>query len=267
MWQMVLLGAVQGLAEFLPISSSGHLVLVSHLIGIQTGQLETTIWLHFGTLGATCVVYRRDLWRLLRGNWKLAWTLGIALVPAGVVGLAWHDFFEQVFSNLTLVGFFFWLTAVALFLGERMFRTWPTGRREVRTIDALWIGAAQAVALLPGTSRSGLTISAGLACGIRREAAARFSFLLSIPTVAGSVFVEFISGYGQADGSGGAEGFSVLAGVFTSFVVGWIALEGLIALLRRYPMYVFAIYCLLLGAAVLASRWLGVLLPSIAGSA
>jgi undecaprenyl-diphosphatase len=247
-WKLLILGSIQGVSEFLPISSDGHLVLANHFLGLEQDQLGTAVWLHLGTLAATCVVYWREVLQILRGDWRLALAVFIAMIPAGIVGLSFRSFFEAAFASVIATGGFLCLTGAALVLGELVFR-WRGQQREAITLgDAVWVGIAQALAILPGVSRSGMTISAGIACGMRRDRAATFSFLLAIPTVGGAVLVE---GYQTVRQGGTAiDPQWLLLGIVSSFVVGFIALRGLLAMLRRFPMYGFAIYCVLLGSSV-----------------
>ena len=254
LYQVILLGVVQGIAEFLPISSSGHLVLAGALLGFEGDRLGMVIWLHVGTLGATCAVYRREIFCLLRGDWQLAFSIAIALVPGGVLGLTLGSKLESVFESLISVSLLLWVTATTLVVGEWLFLARDASREQVRPKEAVWIGIAQATALLPGISRSGVTIAAGLACGIRREAAARFSFLLAIPTVGGAALVEWIRTVQHGEIT--MDFPTVLVGILASFVAGVLALNVLIALLRRYPMYVFSVYCFLVGGFVLMSEML-----------
>jgi undecaprenyl-diphosphatase len=257
-WKVIILGIVQGVSEFLPISSDGHLLLAEHAFGISQNQLSLVIWLHLGTLAATCLVYWRELRDILRGDWWTALLLVMAMLPAAAFGLTCKSMLEEKFYHIEALGYFFWVTALALFLGERIFRTNGIERETISVTDALVIGIAQALAILPGVSRSGMTIAAGLACGLRRPAAARFSFLLSIPAVGGAVLLEGYETVLQDNSS--LDPWPIAVGVITSFVAGLIALRWLLWLLRRYPMHGFAIYCTLLGAAVFV--W-GVVLPRI----
>jgi undecaprenyl-diphosphatase len=251
--KILVLGAIQGVTEFLPVSSDGHLVLAQHLLGFTDDELALAVWLHLGTLAATMAVYWRPFVRILYGDWRLGSAILVAMIPAGVIGITCRSFFDEMFSSVDAVGFFFWITAAALFLGEWLFRGESVDREQVTLRDATIVGLAQALAILPGVSRSGLTISAGLACGLRREAAARFSFLLAIPTVAGAVLIQGIET--MQHGMPAYDPFWLAAGVLVSFAVGLGSLNVLLALLRRFRMHAFGVYCLVLGAVVVAGQF------------
>ncbi len=251
--KILALGALQGVTEFLPVSSDGHLVLAQHLFGLTEDELALAVWLHLGTLAATLVVYWRQVMQIVSGDWKLGSAVLVALIPAGVVGITCRSFFADMFSSVAAVGFFLWITAAALFLGEWLFRGNFVEREQVTLWDATIVGLAQVLAILPGVSRSGLTISAGLVCGLGRETAARFSFLLAIPTVAGAVLVQGIDT--MQHGMPAYDPLWLAAGVFASFVVGLASLKALLALLRRYRLYAFAVYCLVVGGVVVAIQF------------
>lgn len=236
-------GLVQGLTEFLPISSSGHLVLVPALLNMDEPDLATSAVLHLGTLAAVVWYYRSDLMKLTKVRTdpdarRILWILGLGTIPAAVAGLTLKGPLETVFSEP-------WIAAAALIvtgviLGLSMFL--PVGDRRVENgtwIDAVIVGLAQALALVPGISRSGMTITAGITQGFSRLEAARYGFLLAVPAIAGAGFLE---GLDLLD-SGGLEA-SLFVGVAVAAISGYFAIATLIKLLASRGLAPFAIYCI-----------------------
>lgn len=267
--QAIIIGIVQGLTEFLPISSSGHLVLVPEIMGVKSSLAFDTL-LHVGTLVAVVTYFWNDIVHMIRsfissltdipgGNFRngidedpykrLAWMVIIGTIPAGLAGVLFKDFFESLFSSITAVGFFLIVTGLLLWGSERISakirEKLPVEKLGVR--DSLIIGGAQALAIAPGISRSGATISAGLFLGFERELAARYSFLLSIPAILGAAIIQV------KDISAGMDllGASMIAGFVASAVSGYIAIKFLLKLIRERDLYVFAYYCFALGLLVL----------------
>jgi len=267
--QAIIIGIVQGLTEFLPISSSGHLVLVPEIMGV-TSSLAFDTLLHVGTLVAVVTYFWSDIVHMIRsfissltdipgGNFRngidedpykrLAWMVIIGTIPAGLAGVLFKDFFESLFSSITAVGFFLIVTGFLLWGSERISarvrEKLPVEKLGVR--DSLIIGGAQALAIAPGISRSGATISAGLFLGFERELAARYSFLLSIPAILGAAIIQV------KDISAGMDllGASMIAGFVASAVSGYIAIKFLLKLIRERDLYVFAYYCFALGLLIL----------------
>lgn len=243
-----LLGAIQGLTEFLPVSSKTHLVVVPALLGRTPPTLAFIVLLHLGTLFALVLYFFRDLWKLLvdlvRGGdgRRLALLLIVASVPAGLFGLLFEKTFEELLSRPRQVAICLLATSVILVGAEWLTGTF--GRRFANPLrpqpslrDAIGIGLAQAVALLPGVSRSGATMSTGLALGLRREAAARFAFLLAIPAIAGANVLELPEVVDA--GVGGPE----IAGFLTAFVTGFACVALLLRYLKRFNYLPFAAYC------------------------
>lgn len=240
-------GLVQGLTEFLPISSSGHLVLVPAIFGFEEPGLAASVMLHVGTLLAVLAYFRRDILKLfhLRRDpeaRRILLLLVIGTIPAAIVGLALNGPIEAVFTEPWLVAIALMVTGVVLLFSLLVAR----GTRllaQARWTDGLVVGLAQAFALLPGISRSGMTITAGMAQGLQRREAARYSFLLSIPAIAGA---------GLLDGLDLVEsgGFSadLLVGMVVAAVVGYLAIALLIRVLVRVGLLPFALYCLAFGA-------------------
>ena len=251
LWQGVVLGLVQGLTEFLPVSSSGHLVLVEHLLGVKMPGVFFEVSLHVATLASVLVVYGWRLWSILTGvlrrdppSLRYFWMLVLGTIPAGVVGVVLHRRVEAAFSSLEFVGGAFIVTGLIL---------WSTRRRagqlsEPRTADALAIGLAQAVAILPGISRSGSTVSAALWRDLGPAAAAEFSFLLAVPVIAGAALLE--GRHAVADLAViGVVPFT--AAFVVAFASGIWAIRFLVALLKRGRFYAFAPYCWAMGVLTL----------------
>jgi undecaprenyl-diphosphatase len=257
--EAIILGIVQGLTEFLPISSSGHLILAQWASG-WTGELMDNlafdVALHVGTLFAVLWYFWRD-WvkiakaalKVLRGKAleyeaRLLWYIGLGTVPAVIVGLTLERTVETVFRNPLLVAGALVFGSLLMWLADR----YSTRARNLGSLTlghALFVGVAQAVALVPGISRSGITISAGLAAGYRREDAARFSFLLSTPVIAGAALlkVRHITFEGHA-------AWGCILGTLGAAVVGYLAIRFLIRYLERHSMNIFVWYRLALAAAV-----------------
>ncbi len=242
-------GLIQGLTEFLPISSSGHLVLVPALLGTEPPDLATSAMLHLGTLLAVLLYFRRDLREMLRFSERgrrLILLLVIGTIPAAVLGLAFQSFFDHLsetprYVALALIGTGVMLLATrAIVLRSR--RVEDSGTR-----DAAIIGFGQAVALVPGVSRSGATISTGLLRGFDRTEAARYSFLLGIPAIAGAGLLKGIELAGEPGGIGAA----VFVGMAVAAVSGYAAIALLLRLIGRIGLVPFGVYCLAMGAFAL----------------
>ena len=262
-WQAFVLALIQGLTEFLPISSSAHLILPSQVLGWPDQGLIFDVGVHFGTLIAVVAYYRRDVWQLTLGALdgvrqraitpplKLAVAIVIATVPAGVVGLLGSDWIEtnlrsMVVIAMTTVGF-------GVLLGWAYYRM--AGSRvldQLQLWDAWWIGAAQALALIPGTSRSGITITAALMLGFSPQASARFSFLISIPVIAlaGGLEAHKAIELFSAD-----QWDTLLLGVVVSGLSAYCCIAAFIAWLDRIGMMPFVIYRLILGGVLLSIWW------------
>ena len=257
--QAAVLGAVQGLTEFIPISSSGHLVLVPAALGWDRPGLSFDVLLHAASLAALIVYFSGDLIDLIRGAFqgnagsrRLMWLLAIGTVPAGLAGLLLGDYFERSFeqpkpSALQLIATAVILVGAELILRFHQHRTASSGAQlreidDLRTPDAVAIGVAQAISILPGISRSGSTIAAGLALGVDRDDAARFAFLLAIPALIGAVIVK-VPDLGETSLGVGAG----IAGFVSSLVFSYAAIWGLIRYLRRNTLYPFAAYCIVAG--------------------
>ena len=254
----IVLGIVQGLTEFLPISSSGHLRLMEQWFGVHEPQTLFDVSLHVGTLIATCVVFRNELFRVISAGFgwlfgrvslaesadgRLALLLVLGTIPTGVIGLTVGPVFEGLFSTIPWVGGFLIVNGFILFsVRSKSGESGGRGLGECTWKDALILGFAQGFAILRGISRSGSTIAVGLWLGLRRETAAVFSFLLSVPAILGALVV-------TAQGGGGAsvEAHLLLLGVGVSALVGYVALRILLAVVEGGAFHRFAPYCWVLG--------------------
>lgn len=258
---VLVLAILQGLTEFLPISSSGHLVLAGAALDLpQEGRLALNVALHLGTLVAVLGVYRRDVLGLLRdlfaGRWSAPLLVVLGTLPAAIVGLGLKRHVAAASESVAVTGWGLLVTAVCLVIGEAArrraqarARAGEDTRHGPRRSDALLIGLAQASAILPGISRSGATIASGMLRGLSPREAARFSFLLSIPTIAGAAVLELPDAI--EGGFGGLNSGWVACGMLVSAIVGWFALRGLLATLRRGGFLWFALYCAVLGGLTL----------------
>jgi undecaprenyl-diphosphatase len=259
LWQGMLLGLVQGLTEFLPVSSDGHLAVIGHVAGVHTPGVFVEVALHVATLGSILVVYGGKFWRLAAGVLRrerdaltYAGLLLIGMIPAGIVGLLLEDLIARAFDSLIAAGAGFLVTAAAL-LSTRT-RT-PQGVQRPTPGGALVIGLAQALAPLPGISRSGMTIASGLWVGLDAVAAADFSFLMAIPLIAGAGLLE--ARHASAD-LALIGVVPLVVGAIVAFLSGVFAIRFLVAMLRRGRFYAFAPYCIAIGLFTLAyALWHG----------
>ena len=254
--EILVLAVVQGVAEFLPVSSSGHIVILSHWMqerGSKPPDIgDLNIVLHVGTLFSILVFYRGRIWRLVTTDRRVIGMLVLATIPAVVVGLPIKKFCEHILENPWIAGAMFPVTGAALlFLSYR--RAGVVDYPQMSQRQAIWIGISQAVAILPGLSRSGSTIAAGVGTGLTRNSAAAFSFLLAIPVIAGAGLLEALDFWKEGELSTPIS--HMLLGAAVSFVVGLGALWFLNRWLERGRLHIFAWYCIVLGIAVLA--WQG----------
>src|SRR3954468_3512815 len=260
----IVLGLVQGLTEFLPISSSGHLRIVPAVLGWGDPGAAFTAVIQLGTMAAVLLYFRADLWRIasawlrslrdpsVRGDLdaRMGWYILLGTIPIGVLGLAFKDPIENRFRSLELIGTTLIVFALVMLAAEAVSRR-DRPLREITARDGLLIGVAQALALVPGVSRSGATISAGLFTGLTREAAARYSFLLSTPAIVLAALFEL---KGIVDGSEhtGASALDLVVASLFAFVVGYWSISFLLRFVTRHGLVPFVVYRILLGALVLA---------------
>jgi undecaprenyl-diphosphatase len=257
----IILGAVQGLTEFLPVSSSGHLVLVQKIFGISEPALFFDTMVHVGTLAAVFVVLWRDIWAILRRIVQpLTGLLIVATIPTVIVALAFRGTIEHVFETGQFLGFSFLVTTGLLLTAELLSRRARFARGFVRAenmswLDALVIGILQAVAIIPGVSRSGATISGALSCGLDRDFAARFSFLLAIPAILGALALQ-IKDLAEGDVAIGGIGIvPVIAGTASAALVGFFAVKFMLKIIKEKSLVGFAVYTAILGTLVLIDQF------------
>ena len=264
-FEAVVLGLLQGLAEFLPISSSGHLALAQSLFGVEADKvLLFAVLLHLGTLIAVFVVYWTDSWELIvelcvtikdlctgkglrleeRPVRKLGVMIIVATIPTAVIGLLFNDFFEGLYSSMVAVGIGFLITGVLMFLAEKM----GSANRDIRKMNcrnALFIGVLQGIAIYPGISRSGSTLVGGLTTGLKREFAVKFAFLISIPSILGSVVLEAPKAL-EGDLDTALLG-PILAGMLVAAVSGYFAIKTMIRIVSNKKLSYFSYYVWILG--------------------
>ena len=243
-WQAILLGIIQGITEFLPISSDGHLALAEQYLGLKL-PLAFDVMLHFGSLVAIAIVLWADLWSLLSARRRLILPLVIGTIPAGLAGVLLGGYLETAKSDMLIVAASFMFTGIALAVGEFFFRR--TRRKEltgVGFLDAAIVGSAQAIALLPGVSRSGMTIASGLTRGMSREDCVHFSFLLAVPVMCGACTLKAREVLQMGNGH---ETTQLIVATVTSFVFSVAAFKLLLGIVRRVSVSIFSYYALPLG--------------------
>ncbi|MDR1444516.1 MAG: undecaprenyl-diphosphate phosphatase [Treponema sp.] len=258
-FEAVVLGTIQGLTEFLPVSSSGHLVLFQKILGVSGPALFFDTLVHGGTLIAVLVVLWGDIWPLLkRPIQPLTGYLILGTLPVVAAALIFNDAVEAAFESGAFLGFAFLLTSIFLasaeILSKRALRLRQKG--EMTWLDSLFIGIFQAIAIIPGLSRSGSTISASLIRGLDRGFAARFSFLLSIPAILGALVLQIKELAGNSGAAGESTGVLPLAaGTIAAAAVGFFAIKFMLKLVRERSLWGFAAYTGLLGILTLADRY------------
>jgi undecaprenyl-diphosphatase len=271
--QAIILGLIQGLTEFLPVSSSGHLVLGQVILGVDQGAKQEIgvafeVFVHFGTLLAVLTVYWRDIVGMIKAffsifsfnrpsledkyhqdaDFKMMVLILLGSFPAGVLGIALKDILEEAFTNPLLVCFMLIVTAGILFSTRYFLKE----NQQLGFTNSLIIGFAQAFAMLPGISRSGSTISTGLYMGLNRETAAKFSFLLSVPVIAGATILEFKNVV--AHPPAGAMIINFIAGTLVAYLSGLVAIKFLLSIIKKGKLEIFAYYCL--AAGIFGVSWL-----------
>ena len=259
-WESILMGLAQGLTEFLPVSSSGHLMIARDLLGVQSeGFLDFTVTVHFATVLSTIIVFWAPIKKLFGGFFKFKYNdetdyilkICVSMIPVFVVGVFLKDYVENLFSSLYVVGAALLVTAALLFFSDRRSKpaaeSAPSVRNGISWWQALVIGLGQAVAVLPGLSRSGTTISTGLLCGVRRENVAQFSFLMVIVPILGEAFLDVVGG----DMASSTIGFLPLAvGFVAAFISGLFACKVMIALVKKAKLSWFALYCAIVALCI-----------------
>lgn len=253
----IILGIIQGLTEFLPVSSSGHLELGKAILGDTTIPQESllfTVVLHFATALSTIVVFRKDIISILKGLFRFKWNedtqfvakIAISMLPAAIIGFTYEAELAELFGgNIKMVGFMLIITALLLYLADKAKNT----NKKVSFSNALVIGFAQAIAMLPGISRSGATISTSVLLGNDKTKAARFSFLMVVPLIFGKIAKDILSGELTYQ----SENFASLSiGFVAAFIAGLFACTWMIALVKKSKLTYFAIYCLVVGLIAIA---------------
>lgn len=246
---ILVLAVLQGIAEFLPISSSGHLVVAAHLFDLQESSNDINIVLHVGTLASIVVFYWRQIWRLLAEDRRVIPLLMVGSIPAAAVGFVIKVYYEDLLNSLPLAGAMFPITGLVLLGLAAKRKDGKTAYTDMTYTTAFCIGLFQAVALLPGLSRSGLTIAGALFCGLKRESAATFSFLLAIPAILGASLLEVIKVYKQPPTDINFASLGI--GAVVAFIVGYVSLALLVKLVADGKLYWFAAWLIPLGIAVL----------------
>lgn len=253
--QAIFLGIVQGLTEFLPVSSSGHLVLFQKLFGLKEGVITFDVAVHLATLIAVFIVFKKDILDLLRKPFsKFTFLLVAGTIPAVLVGLLFKDTIDALFESGKSLGFEFLLTGLALLYAENI-RGRDKKLEETSSTDAVIIGIAQAIAILPAISRSGLTIAGALSRGLNREFAAKFSFMLSIPVILGAAALDLKDIFklgGSADI--GIDLLPLIAGMIAAAISGYFAIRFMLKLLTKGSLKGFAYYVFILAALVLVDQ-------------
>ncbi|MDD2195726.1 MAG: undecaprenyl-diphosphate phosphatase [Bacteroidales bacterium] len=256
--QALILGIIQGLTEFLPVSSSGHLEIGKVLLGVDVEEsLSFSVAVHGATVLSTIVVFWKDIVSLIKGFFKFRWNeetkfialIAVSMIPVGIVGVFFKDSVESLFSGkILLVGFMLLVTAILLTLATVIKRKRET---DITFRDALIIGVAQAIAVIPGISRSGATIATGLMLGKRRPEVARFSFLMVLIPILGANFLDIMSGSFSSEAGAGV--LPIFVGFISAFVVGVFACKIMIKLINQNRLIWFALYCVVVATIAIVS--------------
>jgi undecaprenyl-diphosphatase len=258
--QIVVLAVVQGITEFLPVSSSGHLILVPYFTDWPDQGLEFDLAVHIGTLTAIIVYFRNTLFAMARdlmssiarrrevGESRLAWAVLFGTIPAGIVGLLFRHDIETTLRSPWVVACTTIFYALLLLVADR--RRGMRDQHSIGWLDVVVIGCAQALSLVPGTSRSGITMTAGLFRGLSREAAARFAFLLAVPVMAAAGLADLL-GYAGEPATGPADARAIVIGLVLSAITGFACIHYFLRWLTRFGMLPYVIYRLVLGAVLL----------------
>lgn len=257
--EALILGIIQGLTEFLPVSSSGHLEIAKAILGdnsIPKESMMMTVVLHGATALSTIVVFRKEILEIIKGLFQFKWNeesqfslkIIISMVPAAIIGVAFEDELETLFGGKILfVGFMLLITGALLFLADKA----KTSDKKVSFWDSLIIGVSQAIAILPGISRSGATISTSVLLGIDRERAARFSFLMVVPLILAKVGKDILGGDISFESS---QTFALSIGFIAAFITGLLACTWMIKIVKSSKLSWFAIYCIIVGLGAISFK-------------
>ncbi len=261
--QALVLGLLQGLTEYLPVSSSGHLTIGSYLFGLNgEDNLAFTVVVHVATVLSTLVVLWKEIDWILKGLFKFRMNdetkyfinILISMIPVGIVGVFFKDQVEEVFgSGLLIVGCMLLVTAALLVFS---YYARPRQRENISPLHAFIIGLAQAVAVLPGLSRSGSTIATGLLLGNKKEKLAQFSFLMVIPPILGEALLDVVKGLKGEEAFGGIDALPLIVGFVAAFVSGCVACKWMINIVKKGKLVWFGMYCAIAGAATIAFSFL-----------
>lgn len=264
----IIMGLIQGLTEFLPVSSSGHLMIGKEILGIQIPDdeafLSFEIIVHAATVLATIVVFRKQIWDLLCGLFQFRYNdqtdyilkIGVSMIPVFVVGMFFKDAVKALFDGLLVVGCALLVTSVLLYLSDVLGKksadkVASEHRGGISYLQAFVVGLAQALAVIPGLSRSGSTISTGLLCGVKREVMAQFSFLMVLAPILGEALLDLLDG-GFAQSAQAIGMPALVLGFAAAFLSGLFACKVMIDLVKRASLKWFALYCAIIGAGILA---------------
>lgn len=261
--EALILGIIQGLTEFLPVSSSGHLEIGSVLLGVQTeDNLLFAVVVHAATALSTIVVFRKDIGELLVGllqfqwneSWQFAFKIVISMIPVGIVGVFFEDQITSLFTgNLLLVGSMLLVTSALLFFTH--FK--KSNDQPVGWLHAFVIGLAQSVAILPGISRSGATIATALLLGVEKNKATRFSFLMVLVPILGASLLKMKDYYEAPAVHDGLSGLAIVSGFLAAFIAGYAACQWMVGIVRKGKLTYFAVYCLIVGlVAIISQLWM-----------
>ena len=275
--QAILLGVLQGLTEFLPVSSSGHLAIIQYLFHVDTGSgMLFDVLLHIGTLAAICVTFYKDIWCLIKEFFgmiadcfrkigdhdiiilnssyrKFCLMIIVSTIPTGILGFVGKDLVEMASASLLVPGLCLMLTSILLFIADRI----GDGRKGIKSatfLNAFEIGMVQGVATLPGLSRSGSTITACLMCGFKKEFAVKYSFIMSIPAVLGAAILEIKDAAGTPLGDGMLAKYIV--GMIVAAVVGYVAIKTMIVVVKKKKYIIFSVYCMAVGILAVCGYFL-----------
>ena len=259
--QALILGIVQGLTEYLPVSSSGHLAIGQEIFGMDSGEgkLAFTVLLHIATVLSTVVILWKEIVWIIKDLFKFEWNEGtkyavnilISMIPVGIVGLFFKDKVEEIFgSGLLVVGICLLITAALLAFS---YFAKPRQKENISPLHAFIVGIAQALAVLPGLSRSGSTIATGLLLGNKKERLAQFSFLMVIPPILGEMLLDIkdVAEQGVSASFGGISPLSVIIGFVAAFIVGCLACKWMINIVKKGKLIWFAVYCAIVGLAII----------------
>lgn len=270
--ESIILGIFQGIAEFLPISSSGHLVLLQNIFNIQEGGLFFTVMLHFGTLIAIFIVYFKDILKIIIAFFQmigdifkgkkvelnneskvLAVMVIVGSIPTGLIGILFEDFFEGLYESLLAVGIALIITGILLMVSEKSNSGRKTAK-DITILDALLIGTFQGLAIIPGVSRSGSTIVGGLFRGLDKKLATKFSFIMAIPAIFGASLIQLIKVLTET----GAVGITLplIIGVALSTIIGIFAIKILVKMLERGKLHYFSYYLWVVGGVIILLQFI-----------